>query len=508
VLEAVHRFSGQRILPADARPGGGQYRCGCCDAPVVLVQAFTLHFRHEKYRARLDCENYVWSEYRYTGRPTRSSATRELDPDELSYVSFELTVDGPRIRIFFPAPSVSSAGHVELVERTVRRISLSDVGRGLHVSFPLSQATWAIRATDDVAEPYLAQLTLGRQYLELERNLFAASDSTGRQLNERSTVRLGDALWWIGRADIRVSESVPQLVEVKLASVDQGWYVFLVQLPEKCEADESQVISRWLQRRIQPQRARAWVESPFPRARRSDGLFVYSAKDGQVICAAEQPVTFQIFDAAGVEVVASEGANTVSIPPLIFGEISIYVDGVRMLRLDRCADAPPAKPSVLARIQSGMWTSFLAMQEAIDRLIASGAASANSEIRWWPPSLGSLLKGSVHPTTKTAIELAAVLTPGAAIDFDKLGDVSWPSRVSSDDSDKAVPGTRLPDLPLFLWLASMGSRLSLQPRGLRLRPSADAQRRYPLLRRLSAQTWPARYSAQVKHAERVLETLR
>ena len=161
---AVDRYNRKEVEPVDATRGPGRYVCGCCEAPVHLVQGVTMYFAHDKYQAQLDCENYVWSKYQYTGRPSRSASAPHLDPEEISYLGFEVTLDGPRLAIFLPPAKSDTRGSIELVLRTApRRVPLAHLSRGIRLPFPLHDSSWVLRASDDVCDDYLARLPLDRK---------------------------------------------------------------------------------------------------------------------------------------------------------------------------------------------------------------------------------------------------------------------------------------------------------------------------------------------------------
>lgn len=498
---AVERYTRKKIDPGDALRGRGRYVCGCCEAPVHLVQAFTAHFAHDKYQARPDCENYFWSEYQYTGRPSRIGATRELDPDEISYLAFEVTLDGPRLVVFVPPAKSDTCGSIELISRTTRRIPVAHLSRGIRLSFPLRDSTWVLRTTEEVSEEYSARLLLGRYSLEPERNLFSASNGIGRHIPERAAVMLGESLWWIGRTDIR-DEQIPPGVGVEYVVDDHGWYVFLVTLPEDANEIAAAQLTRWLQRRIQPRRARLWIESPFPRGRREDGVSIYAMPDGPLTFGADQSVSLQVFASTGESLFEAENVIAATLAEEALGDLLICADGVRVARVERRIEVPKPASSVVVQFADGLETDLVNLQGHIEGARKAGAPGLAALLRWNPLSLRPHLKHCRALGLTTAIEAEVRLVQGSTIEFDKLGCASWPT---DDVPLKQIIATDLPQRDLFRWLASVGATTKYGSRRLTLCPRQALKIRFPELRRLAQLTWPVEFAAQVRTAARVLE---
>jgi hypothetical protein len=503
VRSAVSRFTRERVFPLEAIAGPGRYICECCDAPVHLVRGYPYYFAHEKYQASPDCENYVWSEYRYSGRPSRPGTASELDPEEVSYLAFEMSLDGPRLVVFLPAVTLSGYGFIELISRTSRQVPVSHLARGLRLSFPLSESTWTLRASDDVNEDYISRLTLGRQSLELDRNLFSASSETGRRIGPRATIMLGESLWWVGRTDIRTAAPVPRNVDLQCASVDHGWYVFQVTLPDTATENETALLAQWLQRRIQPRRARVWIESPFPRARHPDGVSVFAIADGVVHLRADRPVAIEVFDSSGIPLLVVENVSEAHLPAVRRGELVVRADGVRVGQYRFVADVPHTAASAIVDLADRATIDFIELQARIDGAAHSGASSLSGRLRWRPSALQERLTKRCKLGTNTAIEADFVIAPGQSIEFDKLGAARWLAPTRSGEQQAVIAS--LPREDLFHWLASVGRVGMHSPGRLRLHPSQASQNCFPALHRISQLSWPAMLAAQVRTAERVLE---
>lgn len=499
---AVHRSTRDRVFPLNAEGGRGRYICECCEAPVHLVRGTPFHFAHDKYRANPNCENYVWSEYRYSGRPSIPRASSEMDPDEVSYLAFEMSLEGPRLVVFLPPATLSGSGIIEIIAPAAWQIPVGHLTRGLRFSFPLSGGAWSIRASDDVCEEYISRLSLGRHSLEMDRNLFSASSETGRRIEPLEPIMLGGSVWWVGRSDIRTHSDVPRNVDLQYICVDHGWHVFQVTLPDLASESEMALLAQWLQRRIQPRRARVWVETPFPRARHPDGVYVFAISDGPVQLRADRPVSIEVIDATGTPLLVAESVSETNLPTVPVGELEVRADGVRVGRCRFLSDVPSAVWSACVEFSDHSTLDFVELQLKVDEAARGGAASLSGRLRWRPSILKTCLTTSCALGTNTAIEADFTIAPGQSINFDKLGVARWLAQPVISAQTTAIES--LPRVELFRWLNSVGIGGVNTPGRLRLHASQQSQKRFPELRRLSRLSWPAMMKAQVDAAQRVL----
>jgi hypothetical protein len=216
-------------------------------------------------------------------------------------------------------------------------------------------------------------------------------------------------------------------------------------------------------------------------------------------------VSIEVIDATGTPFLVVENASEANLPTVPLGELEVRADGVRVGRFRFLSDVPSAAASARVEFSDHSTQDVIELQSKIDEAARGGAASLSGRLRWRPSTLKSLLTMRCTLGTITAIEADFTIAPGQSIDFAKLGVAHWlaPAMVSEQPADIES----LPRKDLFRWLNSVGLVGARTAGRLRLHASQQSQKRFPELRRISQLSWPPMMEAQVKAAERVLESL-
>lgn len=498
---AIDRITRERVWAGDAR-GGGLYICECCDAPVHLVRAETVHFAHRRGRARPDCEQYFPSDIRFSGRPQRPLLSERSEGVPLSYLAFDMSVNGPELAVYLP-PSIGPewSGSVRLVAGSTRTLGYAHLRDGMRIPFRLHDGQWTLSVIGEVADEYLGKLTLGRQSLEQERNLFYAATSTGRRIELTESVRLGQSFWWIRREQMMTLDSLLSRVTVDLQWQGSGWRVYLITLPAVATHDEMGAISQWMQRRVRPSRPSVWVGSPCARQVLPDGTEVFALTDGPLTWRANKPVNFRLIQhGSDIAVVEVFDATEVVWERPEAGRWHVEVDEVRAASIQIVPTPPAYSAAVVCEIDGGPTFDVAQLQSYVDSQRENGALSIRGKLRYQTPAVGELLNLSESTWRSGLLEQQFRLSPGLNISAGNFGSACWPESPLREASGEK----RGEQMPLARWLAGVG-RLEAQASDIRLSVPFSLRSRSPIYEQLARLAWPLRFAAQVRHLQSILE---
>lgn len=500
---AIDRSS-HELVPAARARRERMYVCPCCDAPVHLVRADTLHFAHHRGRARPDCEQYFPTEFRYGATSRRLQQAGVQHTAALSYLAFDVTTDGPELSMWLPpAGDPAWSGSIRLVARSATRtVRHAHLARGMRVPFPLQEAQWTLEIIGEVSDAYQSQLMLGRQSLELERNLFYASIASGRRIEVSDSIGLGDAFWWIRRSRLSLNDPLLSRVAVEMPYEVHGWRVYLVTLPDTASREEIATISQWLQRRVRPRRPVVWIASPWPRQVLPGGTSVFTVADGPLCWRADREIDLRVLapttgrvaiDVSDVTEFVWEAVET--------GEWDVEVNQVIVASIRVEPTAPRCASSVSCKISDGTTFDLVDLQNHLDVIGAAGQSSLAGELCWNDKSIGRVLRlNGDQPEPGTSL-LKFSLRPGSHLDADKLGWALWPEPPSPTKRDTSQISPRFEGL--VRWLLSVGT-VSNSPDRLRLHASSLGVQHHPLVRQLLGLSWPLSLAAQVQTVARAL----
>jgi hypothetical protein len=499
VRQAVDRKTGALVDARSARHGIA-YECGCCEAPVVIVRAETIHFAHRKGRARPDCEQYVVSEIRYSGRPQRPKEHTELESTDVSYLSFTMSPEGPELSLRLPAVTSNRwPGTVRLVASSTRTLGYSHIGVGATLAFALTDGQWTLSAIGEVAEEYLARITLGRQSLEFERNLFRGE--SGRQLGPSDAVFLGETIWWVRRDAAQLNSELDRVGCVLIYEAF-GWRVYSVTLPMSAGAQDLATYSQWLQRRVKPRLPSVWVSTPWPRQESPDKTLVFWASDGPIGWRTSEAVHFELRDAGGKsELAPGSPASEFSWTQPKPGEWIVYVNEVRRGLIRVLAEKPDAQSLAVVSI-AGKTTGIEQLQSHTDRALAAGDASLDCSFQFGSKTLAEMLEARGNLEGDDPLRRNATLRPGSHLNLGHALYVRWP---------EAAPRlvTRVKESKpsaLARWLLSIGSPVRHEGYISMLVPTRLTGRD-PIFERMSRLAWPMAYVAQVRSVEKTFREL-
>jgi hypothetical protein len=185
---------------------------------------------------------------------------------------------------------------------------------------------------------------------------------------------------------------------------------------------------QWLERRIRPTRAMAWIESPWPRSTTESGFPVYDPADGELAIRTDRSVDIRIADArTGVNVLERYSRQNVSVQDLPEGVYDLFIN-----------DLPHETFVVAAGIGGGSAVrvqlvdqepvALAYAQPALDLLIASGKRSVALQLTWGQPAVGALVIVDGRALGQEGAFRAEVLMlPGMRLDAGRLGSMEWPA---------------------------------------------------------------------------------
>jgi hypothetical protein len=500
VRSAIERVTRDRVLAAVAR-SERQYICECCDAPVHVVRAETIHFAHRRGRARPDCEQYFPGDVHHTGWPLRPVQGERHEGVPLSYLAFDMGIEGPELSVWLPpANDPAWPGSIRLVASSTRTVRHTNLDSGMRIPFLLHDGQWTLSAIGHVAEEYLSKLTLGRQTLESERNLFYAFTSTGRRVEPTDSIRLGDSVWWVRRANLTTDEPLLPGIERELHWEASGWRVYLITLPSTATPDEVAAFSQWLQRRVRPQRPVVWVASPWPRQILPDATAVFAQTDGTLEWRANQSVDFRLIrqNTGGIALDLSDVTEVAWGTPEI-GNWYVEIDQVVTASIQIVVDRPAYAAAVLCVIPDRAF-DIVELQRYVDTQRAGGAVSVDGVLRWESTAVANLLSIRNHKPAPDVLAYPFVLSAGSRLVADNLAYVSWPVTQPPVIHQPQPCGVE----PLARWLASIGARISDRDR-IRLRVCARLREGSQLYEQLAHLSWPISVAPQVRMMQRALE---
>lgn len=427
---AVEPSTGREV-PADLGRAGWTYRCPTCGARVQIRRGPERadHFAHLQGAAKPDCENYTPSRFEYRRRPPGEG--RMVGPGiATSYLSFSMSIDGPRLAYWLPpAPGASWSGAVEVEAfQTSRQFRASNLCNGHRIEFPLVDGQWIVRDSGDVPDEYLELLARGRQSLDAAGAVFDASTAVGRQVLPGQSVAYGQSLHWVSRVALDPHARGVRLCTVEKLGLASGWHIYKVQLPEGAyTGDEFMELVQWLERRIRPAHPKAWIESPWPWATTESGFPVYDPADGDLSIRADRAVDIRIADArTGVNVLERFSRQNVSIQGLQEGTYDTFVNDLPHETFVVEAGTGIAPAAVLVQLAEQEPVALAYAQSALDALIAAGRRSVPLQLAWGHPAVGAIVNLDGQAFGQDGASGAAVLmSPGMRLDAARLGSLEW-----------------------------------------------------------------------------------
>lgn len=427
---AVDPSTGVEVT-ADSARVGWTYRCPTCGARVQVKRGSLRanHFAHLQWAAKRDCENYTPSRFDYRRRPPGEGRT--LGPGiATSYMSFSVSVDGPRLAYWIPpAPGANWDGVIEFQAfETSHAFHASSLRSGQRVEFPLVDGRWDVRAMGDVADEYIELLTRGHQSLDAAGTIFDATTVAGRQVQPGQTVAYGQALHWVSRFELDPRARGVRLCAVEKLCQANGWHVYRVQLPEAAySGDEFMELTQWLERRIRPARPRAWIESPWPRSTTESGFSVYDFSDGELVVCADRPVDIRISDArTGRDILVRFSRESVILPDLPCGVYDLHINDLPHETFVVASCVEQSSAAVRVQVANHESIALAYTQPLLNALIASGRRSVPLVLTWGHPAVGTAvnLNGRVL-AQKGSSQVAVLMRPGMRLDAASLGCLDW-----------------------------------------------------------------------------------
>lgn len=349
-----------------------------------------------------------------------------------SYLSFSISIDGPRLAYWLPpAPGATWSGAVEVEAfETSRAFRASNLRNGQRVEFPLVDGQWNVRDMGDVADEYLELLACGRQSLDGSGAVFDASTAVGRQVLPGQSVAYGQSLHWVSRAALDPQARGVRLCAVEKMGLASGWHVYRVQLPEGAyTGDEFMELVQWLERRIRPARPKAWIESPWPRATTESGFAVYDPADGELAVCTDRAVDIRIADArTGRNVLERFSRQNMSVEDLQKGVYDLFINDLPHETFVVEAGIGGGSGAVLVRLAEQEPVALAYAQPVLDALIASGKRSVPLQLTWGHPAVGAIVNLDGRALGQEGAFGAAVLmSPGMRLDAASLGSLEWPA---------------------------------------------------------------------------------
>lgn len=456
------------------------------------------HFAHLQWAAKPDCENYTPSRFEYRRRPP--GERRRLGAGvSNSYLSFSLSIDGPRLAYWLPPASDTNwPGAIEFeAHETSRIFRASDLGNGQRVEFTLVDGQWEVRDTGIVADEYIELLDMGRQSLDASGSIFDAESGVGRQILPGQSVAYGQSLYWISRVALEQHSRGVRLCDIEEICYESGWYVYSVRLP-LCvyTGDEFAELVHWLERRIRPVRPKAWIESPWPRSTTTSGFCVYEPADGELVVCADQVVDIRIGDSkTGKTVTAQFSQQRLVATDLPVGIYDITINDMLHETFVIMASGDVDSDAILVRFAKQAPVSLAYAQSVLGEWIASRKRSVSLTLTWGHPAVRSVVRLDGRPVSPDEdMQAEVVLAPGMRLDAGNLGRLEWPAESTVDtEPDRSVsPQLR----KRAIWLLSV-ARSSMDGKGERV-AVPHLLHNDPLFKRLAMASWNQHLVPQVR----------
>lgn len=485
---------------ADSAQTGRVYRCPTCGARVTLRSGPVRsdHFAHVQWTAKPDCENYTPSRFEYRRRPPGERRRLGTGVGN-SYLSFSLSIDGPRLAYWLPpAPNTSWSGAIEFeAHETSRIFRASDLWNGQRVEFTLVDGQWEVRDTGTVADAYMELLAMGRQSLDASGSIFAAETEAGRHILPGQSVAYGQSLYWVSRVALEPQSRGVRLCDVEEVCHVSGWYVYLVQLPLGVyTGDDFAELIQWLERRIRPVRPKAWIESPWPRSTTSSGFRVYEPADGELVVCADQVVDIRIGDSrTGNAVVAQFSQQRLVATDLPVGVYDITINDELHETFVVRASSDVDSDSILVRFAKQAPVSLAYAQSVLREWIASRKRSVSLVLTWGHPAVSSVVRLDGRPINQHEdTQAEVVFSPGMRLDAGNLGRLEWPAENAVDmEPDRPVPSQLR---KRATWLLSV-ARSSMNGKGERVVVPYSLHND-ALFKRLAIASWDQHLIPQVR----------
>jgi hypothetical protein len=509
VFYAIDPSTGVEIH-ADSAQTGHIYRCPTCGARVTLRSGpiRSDHFAHLQWAAKPDCENYTPSRFEYRRRPPGERRTVRAGV-ATSYLSFSLSIDGPRLGYWLPpAPDASWPGAIEFeAHETSRIFRASDLWNGQRVEFTLIDGQWEVRNTGIVADEYMELLAMGWQSLDASGSIFDAETVVGRQILPGQSVAYGQSLYWVSRVALEQQSPGVRLCDVEEVCCVNGWYVYFVELPLGVyTGDDFAELVQWLERRVRPVRPKVWIESPWPRSTTSSGFCVYEPADGELVVCADQVADIRIGDSrTGNTVVAQFSQQRLVATDLPIGVYDITINDELHETFVLMASSDVDSDSILVRFAKHAPVSLAYAQSVFGEWIASRKRSVSLVLTWGHPAVRSVVRLDGRPISQyEAMQAEVVLSPGMRLDAGNLGRLEWPAETTVDtEPDHPVP----PQLrQRATWLLSV-AKSCMDGKGERVAVPYSL-RNDALFKRLAIASWNQHLIPQVRAMSKLLSEWR
>lgn len=499
------------ITPAAGARRSRRYVCQRCLAQVLLRSGDIRrpYFAHSSGLADPDCENYFPSFVPYYGRRTfEGRAVSEGPSVDRQGLCLDMRERQPRLVLKLPpTPDVWDGLITVEAHKVTRSLSCRHLSKPQFISFDLFDGQWSVRSEGLVTQPYLDLITVGRSSLESEMNLFDATHSPGSRIAEGVGIRLGDAIWIVGRSKVLETAPISQLVTLDLRTAVAGWNLYYAELPEHATAAGILALSAWLQRPVRPARAAVWIEHPHPWKRDPQGVATYALDDAPFQIRAAESVDIRIQSRAGKHpAFVFEQASLATWAPPSEGDWELHVNGTWYETFHVTSEVPNSLPAIIVQFGDRPPVDISMAQFELPHLPDAKFLEPQSvTFRWGSPAIWQIVHVNgrpVQPGTDCVLELP--LHGTTSVSFGALGKVQLGVEVTPDAKGQAT----IPRRTLYLarWLASIG--VAGSPRGqVRLR-IPDELRRIVLFARLSSMTWSISVSAQVQHFQKSLRHLK
>lgn len=382
---------------------------------------------------------------------------------------------------------------------STRTLGYSHIGAGATLAFALTDGQWTLSTIGDVADEYLARVTLGRQSLEFERNLFRGE--SGRQLGPSDAIFLGDTIWWIRRDPLQLNGELDRVGCVLICETF-GWRVYSVTLPMSAGSQDLATYSQWLQRRVKPRLPSVWVATPWPRQESQDRALVFWASDGPIGWRTSEAVHFELKNAAGKsELAPGSPASEFTWPHPKPGDWIVYINEVRRGFIRVVADKPADQ--VLAELTiAGKTTGIEQLQGHIDRMIAGGASSIDCSFQFGSKALAQMLEPCSNIEGDDPLRRNITLRTKSHLNIGHALYARWPEAAP-------LPVTRVNESKpsaLARWLLSVGSPVRQEGYVSMVVP-VKLTGRDPIFERMARLAWPKAYVAQVRSVEKTFREL-
>ncbi len=505
MLSAIDSATGIEVAAARDAPRRA-YNCPYCGKRAKLRSgSMRVYFAHANGVANEECELYTSPRIEYRGRRYPRSVPSETQTFlRTGHLAFGIGPGGPELALFLPPvnPGDEWAGSLQVTAgRVSRTFRCAHLKQGRSCKFPLTQGTWAVTPSGEIAEEYLERIDIGPQSLAEGQNLFDASRDLGRQILPGESVYAGDSLWWLSRNEIALPPLLENVASISQVDSYNNWFAYRVELqPELPMANQRDMLAKWLQRKVRPKPARVWIEEPYVWGHSDQGLPIFDVSAARVVIQSEQLVDIAVraID-TGKVVVAGHSSNQLMWNDAREGQWELVVNGV-VRDLFLVLPVGPCPSNLLASIDGGNFIEFASVQAELDKRPPGMTAYCSLDLKWGDDSVADLIRlNGERISTKGQQLVSLKLRAGSALSIDKVGEATLaPLPV------QAVSGPNLDYLRhRAAWLLSVASS-AITRESERVRVPLIWQRD-PVIRQLMNRVWTVTLAPQVRQLQRLLE---